>query len=164
MCFLCQVSHLAESYQCNPFSCATRCDLVFMFMWSRFNLACSSSPARVSDKRLNHSIKLLELCKDAVTINIYSLPVIELVKTMCCLTGPVHFSHPRDAWWTLKSVFGVHMMSAVTLPNGSALEVFTGRDLRSSPSSVQNRRAEVGSALTRKNNESPIKFMHAGEA
>lgn len=54
-------------------------------------LARSSLPARVSDKRLKCSIKLLPLCKDAVTINIYSLAVIELVKTMCCPAGPVHF-------------------------------------------------------------------------
>lgn len=134
-------------------------------------MARSSSPARVSDKRLNHSIKLLELCKDAVTINIYSSPVIELVKAMCCLVGPVHFGRHRNARRTQKSVFGVHMISAVTLPNGSALEVFTGRDLRSSPSldgplckPRDSGRVDVGSALTRKNNESPITLIHAGAA
>lgn len=99
-----------------------------MFLWSHFNLARSSSPARVSDKRLNRSIKWLELCKDAVTINIYSLPVTELVKAMCCLVGHVHFGGHCNARWKQKSVFGVHMISAVTLPNGSALEMFTGRD------------------------------------
>lgn len=72
------------------------------------NLARSSLPARVSDKRLKRSIKLLSLCKDAVTINIYSLAVIELVKTMCRPVGPVHFGHHHHARRRQKSVFNVH--------------------------------------------------------
>lgn len=84
---------------------------------------------------------------------------------------PVHFGHHRNARRTQKSVFAVHMISAVTLPNGSALEVFTGRDLQCSPSldgplckPLDSERADVGSALMQKNNESPITFIHAEES
>ncbi len=61
------------------------------------------------------------------------------------------------------------MISAVTLPNGSALEVFAGRDLQNFPSldgplckPRDSERADVGSALTQKNNK--ITFIHAGVA
>lgn len=134
-------------------------------------LARSSLPARVSDKRLKCFIKLLPLCKDAVTINIYSLAVIELVKTMCRPVGPVHFGRHCDARRTQKSVFGVHMISADALPNGSTLEVFTDSDLGSAPSPDGPRckqrdsgKADVGSALMRKKRESQITHIHAGAA
>lgn len=135
------------------------------------NLARSSLPARVSDKRLKRSIKLLSLCKDAVTINIYSLAVIELVKTMCRPVGPVHFGHHHYSRRTQKSVFDVHMISAVAVPNVSTLEVFTGSDLGCAPSpdgpqckQRDSGQADVGSALMRKNRESLITHIHAGAA
>lgn len=80
---------------------------------------------------------------------------------MCRPVGPIHFGRHRDAQRTRKSVFGVHMISAVALPNGSALEVFTGSDLGSAPSPDGPRckqrdsgKADVGSALMRKNRKS----------
>jgi len=125
------------------------------------NLASSSLPARVSDKRLKRSIKLLSLCKDAVTINIYSLAVIVLVKTMCRPVGPFHFGHHHFARRRQKSVFDVHMISVVALPNVSSLEVFTGSDLGCAPSpdgpqckQRDSGQADVGSALMWRNRKS----------
>jgi len=109
--------------QMNPVQlCDTMWSCVYVLVE---NLASSSLPARVSDKRLKRSIKLLSLCKDAVTINIYSLAVIVLVKTMCRPVGPFHFGHHHFARRRQKSVFDVHMISVVALPNVSSLEVFT---------------------------------------
>lgn len=63
------------------------------------------------------------------------------------------------------------MISADALPNGSTLEVFTDSDLGSAPSPDGPRckqrdsgKADVGSALMRKNRESQITHIHAGAA